>query len=295
MTRVKRQGLGGSLLGQGQGSNVDAVLAQLATTPDGGGEREIAVGLVDRSPFQPRTTFDPATLDELAASIEANGLLQPIVVRAMPGGRYELLAGERRLLATKRAKRATIPVRVRQVDDLTAAAIGLTENLAREDLSEYDAARGIATLRATLTAAKRPATVRDLARLVGWSSSKVGRALQIADGLTPAVLASAVPRWDKLEQPALLTAAKAATPAEKRKVLRAAVARNLPEREAKARGVQGQPAGAPPYVLTAKSDGRLRLDLRRPVAALSPAKARALLDQLGPLVRQLQARAKAAR
>lgn len=294
---TNRRGLGGAMLGQGRGSNVAAHLPALAVTPEGGGEplAELPLGAIDRSPHQPRTTFDPDRLRELADSMTGPaGVLQPIVVRPRPGGRWELLAGERRLEAGKLGGLRSIPARIRDVDDLTAATIALTENLAREDLNAWDEARGLAALRDTLAAAKRPHTVRDLARLVGRSKTAVGLSLKTADGLPRGVVES-VPNWDKVPASALQTAAAAETPAEKRRILRAAIGRDLAERTTTARGVAGQPAGAPPFALALKDDGRLRLDLRRAPNGLTPGQAREILAALRPLVRTLEARARTTR
>lgn len=288
---MTRRGLGGAVLGQGR-STVTDLLPALAVTPEGGGEqlRELPVGAIVRSPFQPRTTFDPEQLRDLAASLSGPaGMLQPVLVRQV-GDRFELLAGERRLRAAKLAKLRSVPARVIAADDLEAATIALVENLAREDLSPYDEARGLATLRDNLAKRGRPATVRDLARLVGRSKSAIGRALETADGLPESVV-TAVPNWDKLPATALQTAAKARTPREKGRLLRAAAGRDLADRSTTARGKLGQPPGAPPYAWTAKPDGRVRLDLRRAPAELSPTLARRLLVELRPLVRALERRA----
>ncbi|MBA3317407.1 MAG: ParB N-terminal domain-containing protein, partial [Gemmatimonadales bacterium] len=118
---MNKRGLGGGLLGQGRGSNVASMLEALAVTPGGGGEqlREVPLRAIARSPYQPRTAMDPARLAELAVSMAGPaGVLQPVLLRPLPGGRYELLAGERRLEAAKLAKLRSIPARVREVDDL---------------------------------------------------------------------------------------------------------------------------------------------------------------------------------
>lgn len=294
-----RRGLGDNLLARGQGTNVREVLSHLAVTPEGGAERlqEIPLAAIEPSPFQPRSSFDPERLQELADSLKAGGLLQPIVVRPRPDGRYELLAGERRWRAAKLAGFAAVPARVRDVDDATAATIALTENLARQDLSAFDAARGLAALRGTLAARGDGASVRELARVVGWSKSKVDRALQIADGVPADLLERAgrpVPSWDSVPESALLSVAKAATPAEKRRVLRQAVGRDVAERATTARGVKGQHGTPAPFDVTERAD-RLTLELRRRPAELTPAQARALLERLAPLLKVLHHRAKAAR
>ena len=106
---------------------------------------EIAVGQIVPNPFQPRKYFDEAEIADLVASIKSEGLLQPIVVREVDG-KYELIAGERRYRAIKKLKRAKIPARVIQVDDLASAALSLIENLQRADLNPIEEARGYETL-----------------------------------------------------------------------------------------------------------------------------------------------------
>ena len=102
---------------------------------------EIPVDLIERNPFQTRTHFDPEKLTELAASIAASGVVQPIVVRPLPEGRYQLITGERRLIASKQAKKETIPAIVRVVSDEQAMEMTIVENLQRADLNPIEQAR----------------------------------------------------------------------------------------------------------------------------------------------------------
>jgi ParB family chromosome partitioning protein len=110
------------------------------------GLREVPVELVGPNPRQPRRSFDEASLAELAESIRARGVLQPIVVRALPGGHYELVAGERRLRAARRAELETIPAMVREADDWERLDLALAENMARVDLNAVEEARACAML-----------------------------------------------------------------------------------------------------------------------------------------------------
>lgn len=96
--------------------------------------------------YQPRRDFEDDALEELASSIKQQGLLQPIVVRALRPGAFEIIAGERRFRACKIAGLSSIPAMVRQVDNETAMAIALIENMQREDLNAAEQARGIARL-----------------------------------------------------------------------------------------------------------------------------------------------------
>ncbi len=107
---------------------------------------EIAVDAIDRNPFQTRASFDEAKLAELAASIAASGVVQPIVVRPAQGGRYTLITGERRWLASKQAGKATVPAIVREVSDLQTMEMTVVENLQRADLNPMEQARAFERL-----------------------------------------------------------------------------------------------------------------------------------------------------
>jgi len=102
---------------------------------------EIPLDQIDRNPFQTRTQFDEAKLGELAQSIAASGVVQPIVVRPLSGGRYQLITGERRWLASKKANKSTIPAIVRQVSDEQTLEMTIVENLQRADLNPIEQAR----------------------------------------------------------------------------------------------------------------------------------------------------------
>jgi ParB family chromosome partitioning protein len=102
---------------------------------------EIPLDQIDRNPYQTRTQFDEAKLAELAQSIAASGVVQPIVVRPLPGGRYQLIMGERRWLASRKANKTTIPAIVRQVSDEQTLEMTIVENLQRADLNPMEQAR----------------------------------------------------------------------------------------------------------------------------------------------------------
>ncbi|MCC7387967.1 MAG: ParB/RepB/Spo0J family partition protein [Phycisphaerales bacterium] len=108
--------------------------------------RMIAVGEIDPSAFQPRRAFDEASLVRLAASISRSGLMQPIIVRPGAGGRYELVAGERRWRAATLAGLSEVPAVVRELADGDAAEWALVENIQREDLNPMERAHGLAGL-----------------------------------------------------------------------------------------------------------------------------------------------------
>src|SRR5260370_15021464 len=104
------------------------------------GPQQIDTDLVEPSPFQPRTRFREEALDELARSIKASGIIQPLVVRPV-GSRYQLIAGERRWRAAQRAGLSQVSVIIRQGSDELAASMTLGENTQREDLNPIEAAR----------------------------------------------------------------------------------------------------------------------------------------------------------
>jgi len=107
---------------------------------------EIDIEAIDAQPFNPRTKFDQAELESLAVSLRDNGLLQPIIVRAAAAGRYELIAGGRRLKAAKLAGWNTVPATVRNATDEDAITWALVENVDRAELNPIDLARGVARL-----------------------------------------------------------------------------------------------------------------------------------------------------
>src|SRR5580700_1333674 len=108
--------------------------------------RPIPVDMIDPSPNQPRHTFDEDSLMALADSIRTSGVLQPILVRPLVSGRYELIAGERRWRAAKVAELTAIPAVVRRHDDAASLEVALIENMAREDLNPVEEARACAAL-----------------------------------------------------------------------------------------------------------------------------------------------------
>jgi ParB family transcriptional regulator, chromosome partitioning protein len=129
---------------RGMGRGLSAILPRAQNGEEG--LREIPVELVRPNPRQPRRSFDQGALAELAESIRARGVLQPIVVRALPGGHYELVAGERRLRAARIAELESVPAVVREADDWERLDIALAENMARIDLNAVEEARACAML-----------------------------------------------------------------------------------------------------------------------------------------------------
>jgi ParB family chromosome partitioning protein len=120
--------------------------SQPAVVEAAGKPLEIALDRIERNPNQTRTTFDEAKLAELAASIRATGVVQPVVVRELPGGRYQLIMGERRWRASQAAGKATIPAIVRKASDEQAMEMTIVENLQRADLNPMEQARAFERL-----------------------------------------------------------------------------------------------------------------------------------------------------
>lgn len=176
MSKNDRLGRGlGALLG-------DYMESTPATREDIAPPGGLPVRAIAPNPFQPRRTFDPDDLAELASSIEVNGLLQPILVRRSASGRtYDLVAGERRLRAVRQLGWTEIPAMVREVDDRTLLVLALVENLQREELGPLEEADGYQALRETFGY-----TQQEIADAVGKSRSAIANTLRLR-GLPPSV------------------------------------------------------------------------------------------------------------
>ena len=134
---------------KGLGRGLDALLAG-NEKPGKEQQRSLPVGRLQPGKYQPRTQMDPASLEELAASIRAQGLMQPILVRpvgdALGGERYEIVAGERRWRAAQMAGLSEVPTLVREIPDESALAMALIENIQRENLNPLEEAQGLQRL-----------------------------------------------------------------------------------------------------------------------------------------------------
>lgn len=138
---------GGPRLGRGLAALMgESALAPAAAT--GSGIRQVPIDLLDAGPFQPRTVIDQAGLQELADSIRASGILQPLLTRPHPvvDGRFQIIAGERRWRAAAQAGLHDVPVLVRAMTDAEAMAAALVENLQRQDLNPLEEAEGYTRL-----------------------------------------------------------------------------------------------------------------------------------------------------
>jgi ParB family chromosome partitioning protein len=164
MTETKR-------LGRGLEALLGSVTREQAQAS--GALRELPINTVVPNPYQPRTQVDEAALAELTASIDASGLLQPVVVRPR-NGKYELIAGERRWRAAQRLNWTKIPAIVKEVDDPTLLTLALVENLQRDELTAIDEAAGYQRLSAEFNLAQA-----EIARLVGRNRSTVTNRLRL--------------------------------------------------------------------------------------------------------------------
>ncbi len=164
-----------SVLGRGLGALMGEVRREepLVATSSGvaspsSGLALLAIAAIEPHPDQPRRRFDEASLDELAASIAARGVIQPVIVRPLGGGRYQLVAGERRWRAAQRAQLHEIPALVRELSERDVMALALIENLQREDLNPIEEARAYQRL-----SELEGMTQAEIARMVDKSRSHV--------------------------------------------------------------------------------------------------------------------------
>jgi ParB family transcriptional regulator, chromosome partitioning protein len=160
---------------RGIGRGLAAILPESAG--ESAGElRELPVGLIKPNPGQPRTKFDPEALSALAASIEASGIVQPLLVRPLPDGSYELVAGERRWRAAQQAGLEKVPAVVRDQAEAERLQAALIENMVREDLNPVEEAKACAALVEDLGLTKE-----ELARRVGRSRPAVSNLIRLLE------------------------------------------------------------------------------------------------------------------
>lgn len=159
---------------KGLGAGLDALLG--AGDGGGGDDRLMSVAVTDIVPgrYQPRVQMDDEALQELAESIKAQGVIQPVIVREMGLAQYELIAGERRWRASQLAGLAEIPVVVKSISDETALAIGLIENIQRENLNPIEEAQGLKRL-----VEEFGLTHDTVAKAVGRSRSSISNSLRL--------------------------------------------------------------------------------------------------------------------
>ncbi len=174
---------------RGLGRGLEALLGpKAAETPPPEAQqcealRTLPVDAMVAGKYQPRRTMDDAKLEELAASIKAQGVIQPIVVRELSPGKFEIVAGERRWRASQEAGLAEVPVVVRELDDRTVIAMALIENIQREDLNPLEEAEALQRLISEFTL-----THAEAAEAVGRSRAAVSNLLRLLE-LPPAIRA----------------------------------------------------------------------------------------------------------
>ena len=167
---------------KGLGRGLDALLMPEPTKLDtpAAGITSLKIGELTAGKYQPRRRFDDASLAELASSIKAQGIMQPIIVRSTASGKHEIIAGERRFRAAQLAGLAEVPVLVKDVDDRTALTLALIENLQRQDLNAIEEALGLQRLIAEFNF-----THEQAAEAVGKSRSAVSNLLRLLELAAP--------------------------------------------------------------------------------------------------------------
>jgi ParB family chromosome partitioning protein len=174
---------------RGLGRGLEALLGpKAAATPAAEAQpgeilRQVAIGQLQPGKYQPRMAMDPGKLSELAESIKAQGVIQPIVVRELAPGQFEIVAGERRWRASQEAGLAEVPVVVRELDDRTVIAMALIENIQREDLNPLEEAQSLQRLINEFSL-----THAEAAEAVGRSRAAVSNLLRLLE-LPPAIRA----------------------------------------------------------------------------------------------------------
>jgi ParB family chromosome partitioning protein len=165
---------------KGLGRGLDALLAGTDAPESVDALQTLALERIQPGKYQPRTQMDDAALDELSASIREHGVMQPILVRPVEGGRFEIVAGERRWRAAKRAGLESVPALVKNVPDQSALALALIENIQREDLNPLEQANGIHRLISEFGLTHDAA-----AKAVGRSRSAVSNLLRLRELAKP--------------------------------------------------------------------------------------------------------------
>jgi ParB family chromosome partitioning protein len=161
---------------RGLGRGLDALLGDTAPQVTKNQLQHLPVEFLQRGQYQPRKDIDPEKLQELANSIKAQGIVQPIVVRKLAQDTYEIVAGERRWRAAQLAMLAEVPVVIRDIDDRAAMAIALIENIQREDLNPLEEAEALRRLLDEFTM-----THQQIADAVGKSRATISNLLRLLD------------------------------------------------------------------------------------------------------------------
>lgn len=153
---------------------MDQPIAEMGVRPSISADRKVAIDLVVRNPKNPRKHFAEEDLQDLASSIRQHGIVQPVVVRPLADGKFEIIAGERRWRAAQLAGLNEIPILIREVDDRTALELAIVENVQRADLNPLEEALGYEQL-----IAEHGYTQNDLGEIIGKSRSHVANSLRL--------------------------------------------------------------------------------------------------------------------
>ncbi|MGI9097464.1 MAG: ParB/RepB/Spo0J family partition protein, partial [Solirubrobacteraceae bacterium] len=232
------------------GRGLAAILSVSTAPADDHDLRSLPVDLITPSPKQPRRTFDEAALEALAGSLRERGVLQPVLVRPIAGGTYELVAGERRWRAARLAGLGAIPALVRDRDDGEALETALIENMAREDLNPVEEARACAALTEELGLSRE-----EVGQRVGRSRVAVSNLIRLLDLPDETLELIQAGELSEGHGRALLTARDQS---DRRGLARAAVEGRWSVRELEAR------ARAASATRDAAAPGRRRSPLRHP-------------------------------
>ncbi len=251
---------------KGMGRGLAAILA-VSPKEEPEELREIPLELISPNPDQPRTTFEEQSLVALSESIRIRGVLQPVLVRPQAGGRYELIAGERRWRAASLAELHTVPAIIREHDSATALEVALVENMAREDLNPVDEARACAALVEELALTREEVGLR-----VGRSRVAVSNLLRLLDLPDEALELIARRELTEGHGRALLLAGEHAT---RRGLARQAVAGGWSVRELEARA-RASAAEATPGPRRARLRPALHADQAAAIEQISDAFGQAL-------------------
>jgi ParB family chromosome partitioning protein len=222
-----------------------AAILSVAPREDPEELRRVPVELISANPHQPRDNFDEAALVALAESIKVRGVLQPVLVRPLPGGTYELIAGERRWRAAKLAELEDLPAIVRHHEDAASLEVALIENMARQDLNPVEEARACAALTEELGLSRE-----DVGRRVGRSRVAVSNLIRLLDLPDEALEAIQAGDLSAGHGRALLTAPDHV---DRRRLARAAVQNDWSVRELEQRA----------RATRSESDGTVARDRRR--------------------------------
>ena len=210
--------------------------------PDSGQVRYLALSQIEANPFQPRQVWNEAELEDLAASLREHGVLQPILVRPLPGSkkkheRYQLIAGERRWRAAERAQIEKIPAIVREVDDKSALELAIIENVQRHDISAVESAHAYKRLSSEFNLSQEKIAAR-----VGKSRASIANTMRLLDLADDALEALRNGEITEGHGRALLTAS---SDGARRALLRRVVRDHLSVRETERLAREGEAASQP--------------------------------------------------